>query len=387
MTGPALAGLRVVDLSSTFMGPYCTLLLAQWGADVIKVEPPTGDVVRHIGDRRRTGMGPVFLNTNRGKRSLVLDLKDDSGRTALNRLIDSCDVLVHTMRPQAATRAGLTAEAVLARNPRCVLLAFRGFGAGGPAENDPAYDDVIQARSGLAALQGGGCGEPAYVRSAIADKIVGVYGAAALLATLHERDSTGRGRAIEIPMLETVVSFTLLEQQGGLVFDPPAGPSGYARTSSPYRRPYRTKDGSIAVMIYTDAQWATFFHLVGRPEAAEDPRFRTITERTLHIDELYGMVEAAMGERTSAEWLHELASSGIPVSPVNSIDDLFSDPHLRATGFFRRVSHPSEGDLVLPTMPGPTGDAPPDASWHAPLLGADTAEVLAGLDIDGGYRG
>jgi crotonobetainyl-CoA:carnitine CoA-transferase CaiB-like acyl-CoA transferase len=387
MTGPALAGLRVVDLSSTFMGPYCTLLLAQWGADVIKVEPPAGDVVRYIGDHRGTGMGPVFLNTNRGKRSVVLDLTADGDREALDRLIESCDVLVHSMRPRAATRAGLTAETVLARNPRCVLLAFRGFGADGPAENDPAYDDVIQARSGLAALQGAGCGEPAYVRSAIADKVVGVFGAAALLAALHERDSTGSGRAIDVPMLETMASFMLLEQQGGLVFDPPAGPSGYARTSSPYRRPYRTKDGSIAVMIYTDAQWATFFDLVGRPEVAEDPRFRTITERTLHIDELYAIVEAAMGERTSAQWLHELGTSGIPVGPVNSIDDLLSDPHLVATGFFHRVSHPSEGGLVLPTVPGPTGDAPPDASWHAPLLGAHTAEVLADLGIDGGSRG
>jgi crotonobetainyl-CoA:carnitine CoA-transferase CaiB-like acyl-CoA transferase len=380
-----LTGLRVVDLSSTFMGPYCTMLLGQWGADVIKVEPPSGDVVRYIGDQRGTGMGPVFLNTNRGKRSIVLDLKRPDARQVLERLIGWCDVFVHNMRPAAAARAGLSGDALLVLNPRCVVVAFRGFGSGGPSAQDPAYDDVIQARSGLAALQGGS-GEPAYVRSSIADKIVGAFGAAALLAALRGRDRTGQGTVVELPMFETMVGFNLLEQQGGLVFDPPAGPAGYSRTKSPYRRPYPTKDGSIAVMIYTDAQWRAFFELSGRPELAGNPHYRTIRERTLYSDELYAMVDALMVERTTAEWLDMLGSRGIPVSPVNSVAELLTDPQLVATGFFREVAHPSEGNLVLGAVTGPTGSDVPASRWWAPQLGADTATVLAELGFDDGER-
>jgi crotonobetainyl-CoA:carnitine CoA-transferase CaiB-like acyl-CoA transferase len=376
--GGPLTGLRVVDLSSTFMGPYCTMLLGQWGADVVKVEPSAGDLVRYIGDHHGTGMGPVFLNTNRGKRSVVLDLKHPGARQVLDRLIGCGDIFVHNMRPAAAIRAGLSGDEILRRNPRCLLLAFRGFAADGPAAQEPAYDDVIQARSGLAALQGGS-GEPAYVRSSIADKIVGAIGAAAVLAALNERHRTGRGAVVEMPMFETMVGFNLLEQQGGLVFDPPEGPAGYARTSSPHRRPYQTKDGSIAVMVYTDAQWRVFFEVSGHPGLADDPRYRTIRERTVHSDELYAGVGALMLERTTAEWLDVLGAHGIPASPVNSVAGLFTDPHLAATGFFREVMHPSEGRLVLGAVTGPVGAQPPESRWWAPRLGADTDTVLAEL--------
>ncbi|MFJ8929851.1 CaiB/BaiF CoA transferase family protein [Streptomyces sp. NPDC102364] len=391
--GRPLHGVRVVDITSTLMGPYCTLLLAQWGADVIKVEPPAGDVVRYIGDTRGNGMGPAFLNTNRGKRSVALDLKAPGAAPVLAALVDSADVLVHNLRPAAARRLGLTAESALERNPRLVHCAFRGFAAGGPDSDRPAYDDVIQAAGGVAALQGGDGGAE-YVRQAAADKTVGVYGAAAVLAALHGRQATGRGRAVEVPMLETMASFTLLEQQGGRVFDPPTGPTGYARTSSPHRRPCRTKDGQLAVMIYTDAQWRAFFAAIGRPALADDPRFRTITERTEHIDTLYSMVNAELLQRTTAEWQAEFDARDIPATRVNTLDDLFTDPHLSATGFFERTEHPTEGPLLLGrppvrmTEPAAAGEPSATCSDEGPLrpaphLGEHTREVLAELGLPG----
>jgi crotonobetainyl-CoA:carnitine CoA-transferase CaiB-like acyl-CoA transferase len=375
-SGQALEGLRVLDLTSVFMGPYCTLLLAQWGADVVKVESGRGDVVRYINDVNETGMGSVFLATNRGKRSIVVDLSHPRADEVMTPLIEWCDVLVHNIRPAAARRARLDHGSVLARNPRCVSVAFRGFAADGPAADDRAYDDIIQARSGLAAVQGG-ASTPAYVRSSIADKIVGAFGAAALLAAVRQRDATGVGVALDVPMLETMVGFNLLEQQGGLIFDPPRGPSGYSRTSSEFRRPYRTKDGTIAVMVYTDDQWRAFFSIIGRDELARDERFATIGSRTHHSDELYKMVNDAVAERTSAEWLDLLGSSGIPVGPVNTVDELLTDPQLAQSGFFRHVDHPTEGALVLPMMTGPTDDSP--NRWFAPRLGADSAHILREL--------
>ncbi|MFG2960997.1 CaiB/BaiF CoA transferase family protein [Streptomyces sp. NPDC048291] len=378
-----LAGIRVVDVSSTFMGPYCTMLLAQWGAEVVKVEPPGGDVVRKIGDVRGTSMGPVFLNVNRGKRSVLLDLKQDGGRALLERLVTRADVVVHNLRPDAAERLGLSADAVLRVNPRAVHCAFRGFAAGGPYADRPAYDDVIQAASGMAAVQGG-AGGAEYVRTAAADKIVGLMGAAAVLAALRGRDVTGAGQVVEVPMLETMAGFMLLEQQGGWVFDPPAGPAGYARTASPHRRPCRTKDGHLAVMIYTDAQWRAFFTCIGRPELAAEPRYRTIRERTEHIDELYALLNTHMATRTTEDWLAELERRDIPAGRVNTLTDLFSDPHLAATGFFESLDHPTEGPLRLPRQPvrfGPdTGRQ--DHPLHAPALGEHSLEVAreAGLD-------
>jgi crotonobetainyl-CoA:carnitine CoA-transferase CaiB-like acyl-CoA transferase len=377
----ALAGVRVVDLSSTLMGPYCTMVLAQWGADVVKVEPPGGDPARYIGDVHGTGMGPFFLGANRGKRSVVLDLKSPAGAEGLSRLLGWCDVVVHALRPDAARQLGLDAASIVEHHPHCVALTFRGFGQGGPAADEPAYDDVIQARSGLADLQGAG-GDPAYVRSALSDKVVGLYGAAAAIAALRQRDQTGRGVALEIPMLETMTAFNLVEQQGAFVFDPPTGPPGYSRTASKHRRPYATKDGAVSVLIYTDRHWRSFFEIIGRPDLADSPSYRTIRERTEHIDELYQLVAETLVERTSQEWIDLLAPHKIPIGPVNRLADLVDDPQLSATGFFARVDHPSEGALRLPRATGPVGSDPPPTRDWAPLLGADTDAVLAMLSSE-----
>src|SRR5690606_39064022 len=237
---PPLAGVRVLDLSTVFMGPYAAQILAEWGADVIKVEALGGDQVRGIGDTNDTGVGPVFVNANRGKRSVAVDLKTDAGREVLHALVREADLLIHNVRPPAAARLGITWEDLREVNPRLVLCAFRGYGAGGPYADRPAYDDVIQAASGVASAQAAAGDEPGYWRSAASDKVMGIYGAAAACAALRAREVDGTGRAVEIPMFEGMASFMLLDRQGGWLSDPPTGPTGYPRTDSPHRRPYAT---------------------------------------------------------------------------------------------------------------------------------------------------
>ena len=378
---PALEGVRVVDLTSTFMGPYATMLMARSGADVIKVEPLTGDVIRQIGHGRHPGMGPLFLSVNHGKRSIALDLKHPEGRRALDALIRGADAFVTNLRPAALERLGLTGPELFATHPRLVHATLPGFGSGGPYRDRAAYDDVIQAASGLAALQGAG-GAPTYVRTVVADKTVALHALAAINAALLGAARTGRGRAVEIPMFEAMAEFTLLEQQNARVPDPPTGPTGYARTASPHRTPYATADGHLGVVVYTDRQWLTFFDLVGRPELARDERFATITARTEHIDELYALLAAILPSRTTAEWVAVLDAAGIPAQPVLSTDDLFDDPHLAAVGLFEHIAHPSEGPIVLPRLPVTVDGAVAPPVRGAPRLGEHGAEVLgeAGWD-------
>jgi crotonobetainyl-CoA:carnitine CoA-transferase CaiB-like acyl-CoA transferase len=381
--GASLYGLRVVDLTTTFMGPYCTTLMAQLGAEVIKVESPAGDVARRAGDQRGNQMSPVFLNANRGKRSIALDLKDERAREVLLQILAESDVFVHNMRPEAVTRLGLSYERVSQANPRLLYCALCGFGSDGPYRDKAAYDDVIQAASGLAALQASDS-EPTYVRSTVVDKVVALFGLSAILASLHERDRSGLGQYIEVPMYETMVEFLLFEQQGGWIYDPPAGDPGYARTASPYRRPYRTSDGYIAVLVYTDAQWRSFFDMIGRSELADDPSYRTIAERTDKVDELYALVEHELSQNTTEHWLAQLERVGIPAAPVQSVPDLFFDPHLRAVDLFESINHPTEGPLRQARMPArfsrsgmPSADVRP-----TPRLSEHTDAVLAELGYD-----
>ncbi|WP_156934930.1 CaiB/BaiF CoA transferase family protein [Pseudonocardia spinosispora] len=372
--GP-LHGLRVLDLTTTFMGPYATMLMAQMGADVIKVEAPAGDITRGISDYRGLGMGPVFLNANRGKRSITLDLKQDADRALLLRLAGTVDVFVHNMRPAAARRAGIEYPAIAEVNPGCVYCSLPGFDSTGPERDRPAYDDVIQAASGFAWVQGN-----AYVRTPVADKTVGTLALGAILAALYERSGSGRGQAVEVPMFESMAAFLLLDQQGGWVFDPPAGPVGYARTSSPHRRPYETSDGHLGVLVYTDAQWRAFFSLAGRPEMADDPRFRSIAGRTEHIDELYALVAEVLRTRSTDEWRRVLEAANIPATPVNSVTDLFTDPQALASGLFETHEHPTLGTLRQPRLPARfsrTGAAP---AASAPELGEHAEQIRAELD-------
>ena len=275
--GP-LAGIRVLDLTSTISGPFCTLLLAQLGACIDKIEPPTGDVLRHVAEGRHEGMSPLYIAFNSGKRSVRLDLGDETDRQLLRRSFASFDVIVHNMRPSAASRLGLTAQTLREVESHAVLCEIVGYGPG-PYQDRPAYDDTIQAAGGMAWVQGNG-EQPEYVRTAIADKTAGMYAAAAICAELAGRARNAPPRVLKIPMLESLAAFTTLEQLGGCTFDPPTGPPLYARTASPNRRPYATADGHLSVLLYTDRHWASFLAEIGRNDLRSDTRFATLSGRT-----------------------------------------------------------------------------------------------------------
>ena len=375
MSGP-LTGLRVIDLTTTFLGPYCTLLLGDMGADVVKVESPEGDIIRQVGPHRSPGMGGIFLTANRSKRSVVLDLKRERGRDALRRLAADADVVVHNMRPRSAARLGITYDTLAERNPGLVYCAAYGFDQAGPYADRPAYDDIVQGVSGLAALQYDEEGEPRYVATAVVDKTVGLMALSGILAALIERGRTGRGQAVDVPMFEAMATWTLLEHMGGWVFDPPLGPPGYTRLLSPDRRPYRTSDGHVCALIYTARHWRSFFDLVGEPEVLQDERYRTVTARSAHIDELYARVADVLARRTTAEWLEAFEQVDIPAMPLHTLDDLFDDPQLRASDVFSVVEHPSEGRVRSMRSPLQFSRTPATPERPAPRLGEHTGEVL-----------
>jgi crotonobetainyl-CoA:carnitine CoA-transferase CaiB-like acyl-CoA transferase len=348
--GGPLAGVRVVELGTTFMVPYATELMAQMGAEVIKVEPPAGDLVRWIADPTGRGVGPVFMNANRGKRSVRLDLRDDGDYAAFLRLVERCDVFVHNRTPRSVASLRIGHAELSSRNPGLVYCAVRGYGEEGCYRDRPAYDDVIQAASGLAAAQTNG-GEPSYVRTPVADKTTGVFALSAVLAALFERERSGRGQAVEVPMFECMAAFTLFEQQGGYVYDPPRGPTGYARTAAEHRRPYRTADGLLGVTVYTDEQWRRFFALVDRADLAADPRFGSVAARNDNVEELYAFLADVLRTRSTQEWMADFVPAGIPAMPVHGVEDLFDDPHLADVGFFRAAEQPGVGRVRFARFP------------------------------------
>ena len=345
MAGP-LAGVRVLDLTTVLVGPYCTQILAEMGAEVLKVEAPEGDVVRLIGPARHPGMGCMFLTVNRGKHSIALDLKRPEGRAALLRLARGADVLVTNIRPRAMARLGLDYDAVREANGRIVYASVLGYGQDGPYAAQPAYDDLVQGATGIAALNGRG-GEPRYVPLAMADRITGLAAVGAVNAALLHRERTGEGQRVEVPMFETVAGFVLGDHLGGRAFDPPLDAGGYARLLSPGRRPYRTRDGHVCTMIYNDRQWRGFCAAAGLPDlVSEDPRFASHATRTENIDAILAMLERVFAERTTAEWVRTLEGADLPVAPVHTLESLVRDPHLVASGFFAAEDHPTEGRLV-----------------------------------------
>ncbi len=382
--GP-LHGIKVIDMTSVLMGPFATLSLGDMGADVIKVEAPAGDLVRQIGPARHADMGPIFLNTNRNKRSLCLDLKKPAGLKVLQRLLVDADVLVYNVRPQAMERLGLGFEAVSALNPRLVYAGLFGFGQDGPYAARPAYDDLMQGGAGLSHLIArSGDGTPRYVPSAMADRIVGLTAVGGILASLLARQRSGRGQRLDVPMFETMAGFILGDHLGGLSFEPPLDAGGYARQLSPQRKPYRTRDGHVCALVYNDKQWLSFLRAVGRESLLDDHRFATFAGRSRHIDHCYAELGRIFEERDTAEWMLLLEAADIPFMPMNDLPGLLADPHLAATGFFTMVDHPSEGPLRQMRMPMQWSDSSPDTPRPAPRLGEHSAEVLqqAGFDAD-----
>ena len=376
--GGPLAGVRVVDLTAMVMGPYCTQILADMGADVIKVEPPRGDDTRYVSVGPAPGMSGVFVNVNRGKRSVVLDLRTEHGKTVLRALIAEADVFIHSMRAKAITKLGFGYAEVAAVNPAIVYTNCYGYGHRGPERDRPAYDDTIQAECGLPAVQKELTGEANYVASIVADKVAGLTAVYATMMALFHRERTGEGQEVEVAMFETMASFMLVEHANGAMFDPPVGPAVYHRTIAPNRKPYRTKDGYISALIYNDKHWSGFIDAV--QPAWNSERFATLEARAAEIDTIYALVASTMTERTTDEWLKLFVELEIPAAPLNTPEDLFENEHLNAVGFFETVQTP-HGVARIPGVPTWFSRTPGRVGGPAPLLGADTAEVLAGLDL------
>ncbi len=376
MTGP-LDGIRVLDLSSVVLGPLATQVMGDLGADVIKIEAPDGDTTRRTGPQRSPGMAALFMGVNRNKRSIALDLKQAAARDALWRLIDGADVFLHSIRPQKLARLGFDHDSVCARNPRIVYAGLHGYRTDGPYGGQPAYDDVIQGRSGSADLMARLVGEPRYMPTIMADKTCALVAAYGVIAALLARERTGRGQFVEIPMFETMAAFNLTEHIYGRAFDPGEAAMGYPRVLVPWRRPYPTADGYICMLAYTDEQWRRFWREVGRPEMIDDARFDSLKSRSDNIDALYRIAGECLEERTSAAWAETFERLEIPAAPVTTLEELMCDPHLEAVGFFHRVRHPSEGGIVLTDPPVRFSDTAPGIRRLQPRFGEHSAEILA----------
>jgi crotonobetainyl-CoA:carnitine CoA-transferase CaiB-like acyl-CoA transferase len=384
MAGP-LDGVRILDLTTVVMGPYATQILADLGAEVVKIEPPEGDVMRHNTPMRSTGMGHIFLNANRNKRSAVLDLRQPAGRAACLALAKTADVLVYNIRPQAMARLRLGYEELRAVNPRLLYVGAYGYSQRGPYAAKAAYDDLIQGAVGLPWLFREAGGEaPRYLPAIVADRATGLQLANAVCAGLYRREKSGRGQRIDVTMFESLLQLVLGEHLAGETFVPPEGGLGHGRMLAKGRRPYETKDGYLCVLVYNDKQWRAFFELIGRPELLADPRFATQEARSRDFEGAYALVAEEMRKRTTAEWLAALEAADIPVQRMNSLADILADPHLAAIGYFREVEHPTEGRLRSMAVPTEWSETPPEYRRHAPRLGEHTREVLreAGLAED-----
>jgi crotonobetainyl-CoA:carnitine CoA-transferase CaiB-like acyl-CoA transferase len=364
------------------MGPYATQILADFGADVVKVEPLEGDVMRHAWPFRHPGMGHIFLNANRNKRSVALDLKKDAAREACLAIARRVDVLVYNIRPQAMARLKLSYEEIKAVNPKIIYVGCFGYSQRGPYAAKAAYDDLIQGAAGIPwLLKTQGAETPRYAPIIVADRSVGQQVASAVSAALYHREKAGKGQRVDVPMFEHLLQIVLGEHLGGYTFDPQHGEAGYARMLAPDRRPYQTKDGYVCALIYNDKQWKAFFEVLGRPELFLSKEYSTQEARSKNYASAYAMVATEMKKRTTDEWIAALERADIPVQRMNSLADIVADPHLAATGFFRTVEHPTEGRLRSMAVPSEWSESAPEYRRHAPRLGEHTREVLreAGL--------
>jgi len=376
MPGP-LDGVRVLDLTTVVMGPYATQILADFGADVVKVEPPEGDIMRYAWPFRSKGMGHIFLNANRNKRGIVLDLKKPAAREACLALARSADVLVYNIRPQAMARLKLGYDDVRAVNPKIIYVGAFGYSQSGPYAAKAAYDDLIQGAAGLPwLLRESGAESPRFVPATMADRSVGLHVVNAVCAALYAREKTGKGQRVDVPMFESLLQTVLGEHMGGFTFEPQLGEGGYTRMLSKHRRPYETQDGYICVLIYNDKHWKAFFEMIGRQDMLADARFASPEGRSQNYDAVYGFVAGEVTRRTTAQWLEAFERADIPVQRMNSLQDILRDPHLNAIGYFREIEHPTEGRLRSMKVPSEWSETPPEVRRHAPRLGEHTREVL-----------
>ena len=379
MNTKPLEGVRIIDASSILMVPYCTRLLADMGAEVIKVETINGDNTRYIGPSINNGMAAVFLNINRNKKSICVDLKTPEGRLIIYKLIKTSDVFVSNIRKVALEKIKLTHSDFEKLNPKIITANAVGFSSEGPYAGLPAFDDTIQAISGMAAYQGAYSNQPSYTSGATADKVTGIMLGMSIIGALFNREKNGKGIELEVPMMETMVDFTLVEHLYGFNFIPPKAPPIYPRQSSPNRRPYKTKDGYVAVLPYSDEQWLRFFKLVGKEKILKDSKFSSLKSRNENIDLLYHMLSEELTKQDTNYWLKSLKQSDIPAAKVNFPEEIFEDEHLQETNFFRETQHPSEGKLLYPKFPVEFKNTNNGETLHAPNLGENTKEILVGL--------
>lgn len=380
-TGP-LAGVKILDMSSVVLGPFATMIFGDLGAEVTKVENGKGDMMRYAGKSPTGDLGPIYTNLNRNKASVRLDAKTPNGKAAIVAMLKNADVFFHNVRMAGMARLGLDYESVKAINPGIVYVHCAGFGADGPYADRQAYDDLIQAASGFAHLSSMRDGSPpAYAPSLVADKTVGLFATYATLAALYHKEKTGEGQFVQVPMLETFTFFNMVENLYGETFVPGNGKVAYTRSINKERKPYPTKDGYIALVPYSDAQWARFFELGGKPGVFDDPRFSTYKARTENIGALYALIEDVSATKTTDEWVDLMAAENIPAMRFNKMIDVLSDEHLSAVGFFAEREHPQAGPYRSMKHPVSFSATPANVRRDPPTLGADTEILLASLGL------
>jgi crotonobetainyl-CoA:carnitine CoA-transferase CaiB-like acyl-CoA transferase len=378
--GP-LKDVRILDLTSVILGPYATQILASMGAEIIKVESPDGDNMRHVGPMKNPKMGHIFLHANRGKKSIVLDLKKSEGKKALLELAKTADVFISNIRPMALSRLGLGYENLKNINPRLIYVSCTGFGSDGLNADKPAYDDLIQAAIGIPWLmQQSGTKEPRYVPSTLGDRVTGLHCVYAVSSALYAREKTGQGQHIEVPMFEALTQFILGDHMAGESFVPAIGTPGYARVISPHRRPYETKDGFISILIYNDKHWKKFFIAIGSPEKINEEFYCSHTNRAKNIDFIYNELSNIIKTKTTKEWQDLLNKYDLPNQVVHSIKDLINDEHLKSKSFIATYDHPTEGKTRIMKDPIKWSGTPTNNDLSAaPSLGQHTSEILISL--------
>jgi crotonobetainyl-CoA:carnitine CoA-transferase CaiB-like acyl-CoA transferase len=375
VSGP-LAGIKVLDLSQFILGPISTQIMGDMGAQVIKVESPSGDMNRDIGPQRHEKMSALFLGMNRNKRSVVLDLKNPKALQALYKMVKDCDVFIHSMRRSATERLGISYKDISSINPRIIYAAGQGYSSNGSDAERPAYDDVIQGESGIGGINHLFHGQPYYFPMAFCDKFCGYVLASSVAMALYHREKTGQGQEVEVPMLESVLSFNLIEHLWTAQFDNPQGELGYQRALMKDRKPFATQDGYVCLMATSDDQWKRLFEALGHPEMALDPRFAKLVDRSMHFPELYAFVANKLKTNTTAYWRDVLDRSDVPNGKVRMLADLPTDPYLKDSGFFHHYTHPLAGDMVTPSIAVKYSASPGQIRTPPPTLGEHTVEVL-----------
>ncbi|MDB5430845.1 MAG: caiB [Caulobacter sp.] len=385
MSATPLKGVRVLDLTTVVVGPVCTLRLAQYGAEVIKVESPDGDLMRSLGGPSPTGKhSGAYLHFNRNKRAVCLDLKSAAGREGLMAILATCDVLVSNMRPAALARLGLDPDSVRRTRPELIHCTITGYGPGGPYRDRPAYDSVVQGASGVAGLGLRRDGKPSYAPLLLCDHVTGEIAAGAIAAAIAERARTGVGSVLEVPMFETMAAFVLQEHMAQASFEPAVGPSGDTRMLDPGAAPLKTADGWISLTVNTNAQVHAFLHAVGKAELISDPRFATVKDRVANMKAWFAIRDAALAARPTAEWLDLFVAVDVPAMPCHTLESLQEDPHLTAAGLIVREAHPTEGAVrgLRPTIVMDGGYAP--LGEPAQAIGWETRGVLAECGVAAG---